>query len=63
MTDVTSDHVTSGSTSQHLRKYGFVRAHILLMVGKKKQFNLILVSEKFEVKHLKAPNGNAKQES
>jgi hypothetical protein len=35
------------------------------MVGKKKQLNLILVSEKFEVKHLKnrSPNGNAKQVS
>jgi hypothetical protein len=36
------------------------------MVGKKKkQLNLILVNEKFEVKHLKnrSPNGNAKQVS
>ena len=36
VTDVTSGHVTScnvtsGSTSQHLRKYDFVRTHILLI--------------------------------
>ena len=30
VTDVTSDRVTSGSTSQHLRKYGLSCAHILL---------------------------------
>jgi len=31
VTDVTSGHVTSGSTSQHLRKYDFVCIHILLI--------------------------------
>jgi hypothetical protein len=31
VTDVTSGHVTSGSTTQHLRKYDFVRTHILLI--------------------------------